>query len=145
MTVEALKTNISRILKERGWNLQDLERKAGTNRTIYNIMRDNSNNPSMELLEKVSKALNVDYKELINDHNNIQYINDYNLLLEACTKVIEELKLLPKELNISFDAVCILVLEVYSYAEQFKNDSIDTQFVKWSVMKYYSLDQSTTN
>lgn len=145
MAAEVLKDNINRILKERGWKLQDLERKAGTNRTIYNIMRESSNNPSLDLLEKIAKALNVDYKELINDHSNVQYINDYSLLLEACSKVIAELKLLPENLKISFDAVCILILEVYSYADQFKNDTIDPQFVKWSVMKYYSIDQSNTN
>ena len=145
MAAEVLKDNINRILKERGWKLQDLERKAGTNRTIYNIMRESSNNPSLDLLEKIAKALNVDYKELINDHSSIQYINNYSLLLDACSKVITELKLLPENLEISFDAIYILILEVYSYADQFKNDTIDPQFVKWSVMKYYSIDQSKTN
>ena len=145
MSAETFKNNIQRILKERGWKLQDLERKAGTNRSIYNVMRHTSNNPSIDILEKISKAFNVDYKELLGDHNKqTQYINDYNLLLDACNKVISELQQLPKNFRVSFDAVFLLILEVYSYADQFNNTSIDTQFVKWSVMKYYSLDESKT-
>ena len=65
MGAEILKSNISRILHERGWKLQDLERKAGTNRNIHNIFRNKSTNPSVELVQKISKTLNVDYKELI--------------------------------------------------------------------------------
>ena len=144
MSSKLLKENITRILQERGWKLQDLERKAGTNRNIYNIFSGKSANPSVDLLQKIAKTLNVDYKELIEDAKNIHYINNYKLLLEACQKVIEEIQLLPKNIKISYEAIFILILEVYSYAEQFNNTSIDNQFVKWSIMKYYSLDSLDT-
>ncbi len=144
MSSKLLKENINRILQERGWKLQDLERKAGTNRNIYNIFSGKSTNPSLDLLQKIAKTLNVDYKELIEDAKNIHYINNYKLLLEACQKVIEEIQLLPKNIKISYEAIFILILEVYSYAEQFNNTSIDNQFVKWSIMKYYSLDSLDT-
>jgi len=140
MGSELLKENITRILQERGWKLQDLERKAGTNRNIYNIFSGKSTNPSAELVQKIAKTLNVDYKELIENPKGINYINDYKLLLEACQKVITEIQLLQKSIKISYEALFILILEVYSYAEQFNNTSIDDQFVKWSIMKYYSLD-----
>lgn len=140
MGSELLKENITRILQERGWKLQDLERKAGTNRNIYNIFSGKSTNPSAELVQKIAKTLNVDYKELIESPKGINYINDYKLLLEACQKVITEIQLLQKSIKISYEALFILILEVYSYAEQFNNTSIDDQFVKWSIMKYYSLD-----
>ena len=144
MSSKLLKENITRILQERGWKLQDLERKAGTNRNIYNIFSGKSNNPSLDLLQKIAKTLNVDYKELIDDAKNIHYVNNCKLLLEACQKVIEEIQLLPKNIKISYEAIFILILEVYSYAEQFNNKSIDNQFVKWSIMKYYSLDSLDT-
>ncbi|MEI6188002.1 MAG: helix-turn-helix domain-containing protein [Alphaproteobacteria bacterium] len=140
MEAETLKKNISRILHERGWKLQDLERKAGTNRNIHNIFRNKSNNPSIDLLQKISKTLNVDYKELLEDQSNTNYINNYKLLLEACQKVIFEVQQLPQDIKISYEAILLLILEVYSYAEQFNSTSIDSQFVKWSIMKYYSLD-----
>lgn len=140
MSAEILKKNITRILQERGWKLQDLERKAGTNRNIHNIFRNKSINPSVDLLQKIAKTLNVDYKELIETPRDSSYIDDYKLLLEACQKVIAEIQLLPKNIKVSYEALFILILEVYSYAEQFHNTSIDNQFVKWSIMKYYSLD-----
>ena len=144
MEAETLKKNISRILHERGWKLQDLERKAGTNRNIHNIFRNKSNNPSIDLLQKISKTLNVDYKELLEDQSNTNYINNYKLLLEACQKVIFEVQQLPQDIKISYEAILLLILEVYSYAEQFSSSSIDPQFVKWSIMKYYSLDSLKT-
>ncbi|WPX99892.1 Helix-turn-helix domain-containing DNA-binding protein (plasmid) [Candidatus Megaera polyxenophila] len=144
MSSKLLRENITRILQERGWKLQDLERKAGTNRNIYNIFSGKSTNPSVDLLQKIAKTLNVDYKELIEDAKNIHYVNNYKLLLEACQKVIEEIQLLPENIKISYEAIFILILEVYSYAEQFNNTSIDNQFVKWSIMKYYSLDSLDT-
>lgn len=144
MSSKLLRENITRILQERGWKLQDLERKAGTNRNIYNIFSGKSTNPSVDLLQKIAKTLNVDYKELIEDTKNIHYVNNYKLLLEACQKVIEEIQLLPENIKISYEAIFILILEVYSYAEQFNNTSIDNQFVKWSIMKYYCLDSLDT-
>lgn len=141
MSAELLKENINRILQERGWKLQDLERKAGTNRNIHNIFRNKSTNPSVELLQKIAQTLNVDYKELIEEQKNTNYVNNFNLLLNACQKVILELEKLPKNINVSYQAVFILILEVYSYAEQFNNTTIDDQFVKWSIMKYYSSDK----
>ncbi len=140
MSAEILKQNISRILQERGWKLQDLERKAGTNRNIHNIFRNKSVNPSIDLLQKIVKTLNVDYKELIEPQNDNKYINNYLLLLEACEKVIKEIQLLPANVKVSYEALFVLILEVYSYAEQFKNATIDEQFVKWSIMKYYSAE-----
>lgn len=140
MGAEVLKENISRILQERGWKLQDLERKAGTNRNIHNIFRNKSSNPSIDLLQKISSTLNVDYKELIEEPKNNNYINNYKLLLESCQKVIAEVQQLPDTIKITYDALFVLILEVYSYAEQFNNTSIDPQFVKWSIMKYYSSD-----
>ena len=144
MSSELVKKNITRILQERGWKLQDLERKAGTNRNIYNIFSGKSTNPSAELLQKIAKTLNVDYKELIEDPKNIHYVDNYKLLLEACQKVIAEIQSLPENIKISYEALFILILEVYSYAEQFNNTTVDDQFVKWSIMKYYSLDTLNT-
>jgi transcriptional regulator with XRE-family HTH domain len=109
-------------------------------RNIHNIFRNKSANPSIDLLQKISSTLNVDYKELIEEPKNNNYINNYKLLLEACQKVIAEVQQLPDTIKITYDALFVLILEVYSYAEQFNNTSIDEQFVKWSIMKYYSSD-----
>ncbi len=141
MSAEQIKENISRLLEERGWKLQDLERKAGTNRNIHNIFRNKSTNPSIDLIQKVAKTLNVSYKELIDEKNESSYINNPQLFLETCNKVVQEILLLPNSIKISYEAMFTLVFEIYSYAEQFKNSTIDDEFIKWTIMKYYSLDK----
>ena len=141
MSAELLKGNISRILDERGWKLQDLEKKAGTNRNIHNIFRNKSTNPSIDLIQKVAKTLNVGYKELIDEQNDANYIDNPKLFLETCQKVTQEIQSLPNSVRISYEAMFTLVFEIYSYAEQFKNSVIDDEFIKWTIMKYYSADK----
>lgn len=140
MAAEVLKKNIDRILKERGWKLQDLERKAGTNRTIHNIFRNKSTNPSVDLIQKIAKALKVGYNELLEEHTESNYIQDPDLLLEAFEKIISEIKKLPKDIEISFETVFLLSLEVYLYTNSLHLKNIDAQFVKWTIMKYFPLD-----
>jgi transcriptional regulator with XRE-family HTH domain len=142
MSTEIIKKNITRILDERNWSLPELEKKAGTNRNIYEIIRGRNTKPSAHLIQQVARTLNVDYKEILEDHNEEVYIKNYSLLSEACILVIEELKSLSSnDIKISYHALGLLVQEVCSYAEQFDNKTIDPQFVKWSIMKYYSTDQ----
>ena len=140
MSAEIIKKNIERILEERDWTLPELEKKAGTNRNIYEIIRGRNTNPSAQLIKQIADTLNVDYKELLADFDLTEYIQDYSLLSEAYLLVIEELKLLPADIKISYSALNSLVQGVCSYSLQLKNKTIDKQFVKWFVMKYYSLD-----
>ena len=142
MSTEIIKKNITRILDERNWSLPELEKKAGTNRNIYEIIRGRNTKPSAQLIQQVARTLNVDYKEILEDYNEEVYIKNYSLLSEACILVIEELKSLSSDdIKISYHALGLLVQEVCSYAEQFGNKTIDPQFVKWSILKYYSTDQ----
>ena len=140
MSAELIKENISRILNERGWKLADLEKKAGTNRNINNIFR-NKSKPSLELIQRIVETLNIGYKELLEEYHESNYIKNPELFLETCQKVLDKLKTLPPSIKISYEAVFTLVIEVYSYAEQFKNSKIDDEFIKWTIMKYYSLDK----
>lgn len=141
MSAEIIKKNIIRILDERDWSLPELEKKAGTNRNIYEIIRGRNTNPSAQLVKQVALALNVDYKELLEDYVEEGYIKDYSLLAEAYVLIIEELELLPSEIKISYSAFNLLVQEVCSYATQLGNKHIDRQFAKWSIMKYYSANK----
>lgn len=141
MLAEIIKKNIERILRERDWTLPELEKKAGTNRNIYEIVRGRNANPSAQLIKQIADTLNVDYKELLADFDQNEYIQDCSLLSEAYLLVIEELKLLPSDIKISYSALNLLVQEVCSYSLQLKNKTIDKQFVKWSIMQYYSLEQ----
>jgi transcriptional regulator with XRE-family HTH domain len=141
MSAEIIKRNIIRILDERDWSLPELEKKAGTNRNIYELIRGRNTNPSAQLVRQVAHTLNVDYKELLEDYDEEEYIKDYSLLAEAYILIIEELELLPLNVNVSYSSFNLLVQEVCSYATQLGNKNIDRQFVKWSIMKYYSVDK----
>lgn len=143
MSVEIIKKNITRILDERNWSLPELEKKAGTNRNIYEIIRGRNTNPSAHLIQQISQTLNVDYKEILEDQNEEKYIKNYSLVSEACLLILKELTSLPtrSDIKISYSALGLLIQEVCNYAEQFGNKTIDPQFVKWSIMKYYSVDQ----
>jgi transcriptional regulator with XRE-family HTH domain len=139
MSAEIIKKNINRILNDRNWSLPDLERRAGTNRNIYEIIRGKNNNPSVQLIQQVAKTLNVNYKELLDEKTDNQYIQDFQLTLEAFQIIIEELKTLPSNIQISYDALTSLLNEACSYAVQ-SNNNIDKQFIKWLITKYYSVD-----
>lgn len=141
MSAEIIKNNITRILNERHWSLPELEKRAGTNRNVYELVRGRNTNPSAQLIKQVAHTLNVDYKELLEDYDQEEYIQDYNLLAEAYVLIIKELKLLPVNVKVSYTAFNLLVQEVCSYATQLENKKIDSQFVKWSIMKYYSNDK----
>jgi len=71
------------------------------------------------------------------------YIKNYSLASEACLLIIKELTSLTSssDIKISYHALGLLVQEICSYAEQFGNKTIDPQFVKWLIMKYYSTNQ----
>ncbi len=142
MSTETIKKNITRLLEERNWSLPELEKKAGTNRNIYEFIRGRNANPSAGLIQQVAKTLNVDYKEILEDYNEEVYIKNYSLLSEACHLVIQELKSLsPAGVKVSYDALGLLVQEICSYEDQFSNTTIDPQFVKWLITKYYSPDK----
>ena len=143
MSAEIIKKNIVRLLDERNWSLPELEKKAGTNRNIYEFIRGRNANPSAQLIKQVAQTLNVDYKELLEDYTEEKYIKNYSLTSEACFLILKELDSLTgsSDIKISYHALGLLVQEVCSYAEQFDNKIIDPQFVKWSIMKYYSTDQ----
>ena len=113
MSTETIKKNITRLLEERNWSLPELEKKAGTNRNIYEFIRGRNANPSAGLIQQVAKTLNVDYKEILEDYNEEVYIKNYSLLSEACHLVIQELKSLsPAGVKVSYDALGLLVQEI---------------------------------
>ncbi len=130
-----LQDNITRILKHKGWTIQDLERKAGTNRSIYNIFRNR--NPSVDLVHKITKALGVSYSELLDEYNEKTYIKNLQLFSDVSNVVIHELQKLPKEINITFESVFIIMHEVYQYAAMQRLAKIDVQFVKWTLIKHF--------
>lgn len=134
--MSAIKLNIQRLLKERGWSIMELERKAGTEKkhNIQNVLRGVSRNPSIELTQAIANAFNIDIKELLKDpHQQIPHIRDFALFNNICAIVTRELRAQSSE--ISIDKLFTIIKEVYVYSTKFEPITVEEKFVKWTVMK----------
>lgn len=133
----ALKQNLQKILEEREWSVSQLEKKVGVSRkqSIQNIFRGISKNPSIELVYGISKALNVSIEELLTNQEDTS-IKNYDLFADVCIKVINEIKSLTP-VEISPKKLFAIVEEVYLYSTKMNCVTVDSTFVKWTVMKYY--------
>ncbi|WP_442594251.1 helix-turn-helix domain-containing protein [Neobacillus sp. D3-1R] len=59
-------TNIFKLRKKRGLSLSELSERAKISKSyLSNIERNLNKNPSIHILEKVAKGLNVEIKEII--------------------------------------------------------------------------------
>lgn len=133
----ALKQNLQKILEEREWSVSQLEKKVGVSKqqSIQNIFRGISKNPSIELVYGISKALNVSIEELLTNQEDTS-IKNYDLFADVCIKVINEIKSLTP-VEISPKKLFAIVEEVYLYSTKMNCVTVDSTFVKWTVMKYY--------
>jgi transcriptional regulator with XRE-family HTH domain len=134
-----IKDNINRLLKNRNWTQAELERKVGGKRNVSNIMRGASKYPTIEVLQRIANAFNVDIAQLIVEENYGESPHvDYNLLSESFTKVILRIKPFEGEYKVKPENILSLVVEVYNYSYKLKLDTVDEKFVDWVISKYYS-------
>ena len=67
MSYTTLQKNLEKIIKDRNYQITELERRAGLKKNnIYNILKGISKKPSAELLQAVADALGVTVKDLYN-------------------------------------------------------------------------------
>ncbi|GIN62012.1 hypothetical protein J27TS8_20050 [Robertmurraya siralis] len=65
--------NIAKIRKKRGYNLSELAELSNISKSyLSNIERNINNNPSVEVLQRIAKVLNVDFMMLIEPDLNIE-------------------------------------------------------------------------
>jgi len=132
-----IKKNIERLLKERDWRVADLENKLGQSRSVTNIFRGLSKNPTIEVLQSIATAFNVEIQELLLDHNNQDSIVNVSLLRDTCDKVIKELELLPYPITVKYNNVFSLIKEIYEYSIQLGLNQADENYIKWTIQKLY--------
>ena len=137
MLHHALKTNIERLLKEKNWKIVDLEKKLEKHsRPINNIFQGTSKNPTIEVIQSIAQAFNVEIQELLIDPATRTSTN-LALLREAWNSVFEELEHLDSSISITSDSVFALVKEVYEYSSKLKLSKADINFTKWIIQKKY--------
>lgn len=132
-----IKKNIERLLKEKNWRVADLENKIGQGRSVTNIFRGTSKNPTIEVLQSIAGAFNIEIQELLLDHDNQNSILNISLLRDTCDKIINELELIHYPIAVRYSNVFALIKEVYEYSSQLSLDKADENFTKWLIQKHY--------
>lgn len=130
-----IKNNITRLLKERDWTISDLEKKLGLNRSVSNILRGTSKNPTIELLTSVAKAFNIEINDLLEEPVKNTGTNT-KLLLETCAVVINQIDSMSVSKNLSYNIVISIIKKVYEYSIQLDLKTIDKNFVQWTISSY---------
>jgi XRE family transcriptional regulator of biofilm formation len=65
--------NITRIRKRRGYTLSELAELANISKSyLSNIERNINTNPSLEVMQKIAKVLNVDFVTLIRPDTDLE-------------------------------------------------------------------------
>ncbi len=136
MAHQIIKSNIERLLKERNWRISDLENRIGQRRNINNIFRGTSKNPTIEVMQSIAKAFNVEVQDLLVDYNTNENPNT-ELLLNVCNVVLKEFIKLPKAKNPTLNNIFSIIKEVYEYSVQLNLNNVDINFTKWLIQKHY--------
>jgi transcriptional regulator with XRE-family HTH domain len=134
---DTIKNNIKKHLSNRGWSQADLEKKTGNNRNISNILRGVSKYPTIEVLQRIANAFNIEVTQLLADNNKQYETINRELLVECFTKVLSNITPLEREYTITIENIFTLVNEVYNYSKKLNIDTVDEKFVEWVISKYY--------
>jgi transcriptional regulator with XRE-family HTH domain len=130
-----IKKNINRLLKEKNWKISEVERRLGSSRPITSILRDKSKNPTIEVLQSIANAFNVEVEEIINEPLLMGKTN-IKLLLNVCNEVLREIESL-NSTPPSYLSILSVVKEVYEYTIHLELKEVDINFIKWTVSKHY--------
>ena len=67
---DTVRNNVKKLLEKRNWSQTDLEKKIGTTRNVNNILRGKSQYPTIELLQKIALAFNIEVTELLKEEDD---------------------------------------------------------------------------
>jgi len=133
MSYTTLQRNLEKIIKDRNYQITELERKSGLKKNnIYNILKGISKKPSAELLQTVADALGVTVKDLYNPSVEIRgYLSndDFELIEKILKNIIEEVKNL--KLKVTEVDLINIILEVFNYSKLEPKKELDKRFINW--------------
>jgi transcriptional regulator with XRE-family HTH domain len=135
---ETVRNNVKRLLEKRNWSQTDLEKKIGTKTNVNNILRGRSQYPTIELLQKIAIAFNIEVTELLKEEDNRYEPINHQLLTTSFNRVMDIIKPIEKQFSITPKNIFSIVNEVYDYSQKLNIDTIDDKFIEWVISKYYS-------
>lgn len=132
-----IKKNIERLLQEKDWRVADLENRLGQSRSVTNIFRGLSKNPTIEVLQSIAKAFDVEIQELLLDQDSQDSILSISLLRDTCNKILNELELVEYPVTMKYSNIFTLIKDVYEYSVQLGLDRADDNYTKHTIQKLY--------
>ncbi len=137
MTHALIKDNIKRLLKEKNWKVATVENQLGSGRVITSILRGNSKNPTIEVLQSIAKAFNVEVQDLLNEQDANASVNT-QLLKDACNIVLIEISNIPQtSLQPSLNTIFGWIKEIYQYSIHMNKSEIDLTFAQWVIQRNF--------
>ncbi len=126
--------NINKLLKERGWRISDLENKIGTNGSVANILRGSSKNPTIDLLQSIAGAFNVEIQDLLNE-TDIEKQTNTALMLAICNETIKQIDELSASKKLGYKTIINIIRDVYEYSIHLDLEVADENFIRWTIHK----------
>lgn len=126
--------NINKLLEKKKWKVSDLENKIGTNGSVANILRGSSKNPTIDLLQSIAKAFNLEIQDLLSESDIKQQTNTI-LMLAICNEVIRQMEELSLSERMSYKTVINIIKDVYEYSIHLGLEVADENFIRWTIHK----------
>lgn len=134
---DALKSNLTRLMQERSLRIVDLEAKAKKGRVVNNILNGASTNPTIDTVQSLAEALNIDIEDLLSEQHTSHKLNDL-LFMDAAAKVVQEINPLVEKHHISINNIFSLIKDAYNYAIELDLPEADQKFIKWLIKQKYN-------
>lgn len=135
---DTVRNNVKKLLEDRNWSQADLEKKIGATRNVNNILRGRSQYPTIELLQKIALAFNIEITDLLKEQDEVYESINHQLLATAFNRVIDIIKPLEKQFSITPKNIFSIVNEVYDYSQKLNIDKLEDKFIEWVISKYYN-------
>lgn len=115
----SIKHNLLYLIDKRELSIPMLARKSGLRvSTIQNLIYDRVKNPTISVLQAISKALDCPLSELIADSDDLTLLTDWNapLFYECIDNTVQSLR--KNNTEVSYNTFQNIVRELYLYSSK---------------------------
>lgn len=146
--MRSIATQLKRKMTEHGLSVHALEKKAGLKPSaLHNILYGRSKNPTINILQAVSQALNCSVSDLIGDE--LEHKEDVTQtsteaspwhpdLYLSCMHMAYSL-FSTKEFSYTKKNILDFIEEIYTYSLQSSLQEVDKHFAEWLLQRIFKL------
>lgn len=139
-----LQQNLERIIKERGYHVQELEREARVGKnSIYYILKGIVKKPSAALVQSIADAIGVTVRDLLTSPIKIDILDKKSLdLINSITSgVIKQVK--ESGYQLTYVDVTNIVKELFDYTTSGGGLKPDQNLIRWVLQQKCSNKQGS--